>query len=338
MPLVTAPAPLDPADIPSMCRALGFALGGVAPAQPSAHAEFFRRWLAEGKHGEMAWLARNVETRLDPALLVPGARSVIMVADLYHERGAPDEPGAPDGRIARYARGDDYHDVMKRRLHALCDALRDRFPGHAFRACVDTAPLMEREFAARAGLGWIGKHTLLIHPRLGSWLMLGAVVTTLDIPTPVEQAEIPDHCGTCTRCIDACPTHAITPHSVDARRCISYLTIEQRTPIEDAALREGVGGWLFGCDVCQEVCPHNSPRAAPLGDAPVLDAYQPRFEALDAREVASWTDEDRRRELKGSAMKRATLEMFQRNASIVLENAARPGAHPGARPGPGHGG
>ncbi len=311
-----------------MCRALGFALAGVAPAAPSAHAEFFRRWLADAKHAGMEWLGRNVEVRLDPGLLVPGARSVIMVADQYATRGEHDraglpslEPGATPGRIARYARADDYHDLIKRRLHALCDALRDRFPAETFRACVDTAPLMEREHAARAGLGWVGKHTLLIHPRLGSWLLLGGVVTTLDIePSPGSALE-PDRCGTCTRCIDACPTSAITPYSVDASRCISYLTIEQRTPIEDPALRAGIGDWLFGCDICQEVCPHNSARPEG-GGAPLLGAYSPRFEALDAREVAAWTDEDRRETLVGSAMKRANLEMLRRNAAIVLENAA----------------
>src|SRR5262249_20142541 len=139
------------------------------------------------------------------------------------------------------------------------DSLRERFPAEQFRAFVDTAPVMEREHAARAGLGWIGKHTLIIHPRLGSYMLLGGVLTTMDIPAPAAQRRVTDHCGTCTRCIDACPTAAITPYSVDATRCISYLTIEHRGEI-DPALHEGIGDWLFGCDVCQEVCPHNGGR------------------------------------------------------------------------------
>ncbi len=307
------------------CRRLGFALAGIAPAQPSAHAEFFRRWLGEGKHGEMAWLARDPETRLDPERLLPGARAIIMVADQYHARGhandVRDRPGA-QGRIARYARGEDYHEVMKSRLHVLCDGLRARHEEHFFRACVDTVPLMEREHAARAGLGWVGKHTLLIHPRLGSWLFLGALVTTLPLEAPAEQQPITDHCGACTRCIDACPTRAITPYSVDARRCISYLTIEQRSPITNPALREAIGDNLFGCDICQDVCPHNSPRpGADTGNA--HGAYIPRFDALDANQVARWTPDDRARELRGSAMKRATLNMLKRNALIVRENTDR---------------
>lgn len=352
--------PIGAREVVAMCERLGFALAGVCDAAPSARAEFFRRWLGEGRHGEMAWLARNIEARLDPSALLPGARSVISVADQYAIRermGGIDTSETParspspaaenvgilshgerglrdrqEGRVARYARGDDYHEVMKGRLHALCDALRERFPSEEFRACVDTAPVMEREMAARAGLGWIGKHTLLIHPRMGSWLFLGEVVTTLRVEGASRADPVPDHCGSCTRCIDACPTQAITPYSVDARRCISYLTIEHRSPIEDGALRAGVGEWLFGCDVCQEVCPHNSARdnADDLGAR--HEAYSPRFESLDARGVAAWTEVDRRRTLAGSAMKRANLEMLRRNAQIVIENASRGTAPPPPAP------
>ena len=270
----------------------------------------------------MAWLARDPETRLDPRRLVPGARSIIMVADLCAARGAETTPAPPGhGRIARYARGDDYHVVIKRRLHALCDDLRARHPEERFRACVDTAPIMEREHAARAGLGWIGKHTLLIHPSLGSHLLLGAVVTTLEIIPPETQRETPDHCGSCTRCIDACPTGAITPYSVDASRCIAYLTIERREEIApDLAAK--IGDRLFGCDVCQDVCPHNSPRPGRAGDTPEAHpAYAPRVASLPITEVARWTAEDRARALKGTAMKRATLDMWRRNAEIAAANA-----------------
>ncbi len=302
------------------CRAAGFALAGVCRAEPSAHEAFFRRWLDDGRHGEMRWLAENVATRLDPRELLPGARSIVMVADLYAARGegAGAEPTTPGfGKVARYARGEDYHEVIKRRLHALCDRWREEHPGAEFRACVDTAPLMEREHAARAGLGWIGKHTLLIHPRLGSYFLLGAVVTTLDAAPPGAQQPVTDHCGACTRCVDACPTDAITPYSVDASRCISYLTIEKRGDLP-TDLANQLHGWLFGCDICQEVCPHNSARPTLRDDAP-RDEYSPRFVALNLDEVSRWTPDDRARALKGSSMKRATLEMMKRNADALRD-------------------
>jgi epoxyqueuosine reductase len=223
--------------------------------------------------------------------------------------------------VARYARGDDYHVVMKERLHALCDGLRADHPDSELRAFVDTAPVLEREHAARAGLGWIGKHTLLIHPRLGSWMLLGGVLTTLDLAPPPEQGSVNDHCGACTRCIDACPTGAISPYSVDGSRCISYLTIERRGPV-DPVLAPLIGDRIFGCDVCQEVCPHNSARSAPPNaDALVRDDYAPRRPILDAEAVTGWSAADRARELSGSALKRATLDMIKRNAAIVIRNS-----------------
>lgn len=274
----------------------------------------------------MSYLARNVEARSDPCELLPGVRSVIMVADLYASRDDNiDEPLLPGhGRIARYARGRDYHVVIKKRLHALCDRLRAEHPGAGFRAFVDTAPVLEREYAARAGLGWIGKHTLLIHPRLGSYLLLGGVLTTLELQPPSEQEEVPDHCGTCTRCIDACPTRAISERSVDASRCISYLTIERREPVAPE-FYEKIGTWLYGCDICQEVCPHNSTRAAGVGPAgSVPPEYAPVNDSFDLLEVLGWREEDRAREFRGRALKRATLDMMKRNAAIVLKNSATP--------------
>jgi epoxyqueuosine reductase len=265
---------------------------------------------------------------VDPARALPGARSVIMVADVYQSRGVTPAPAArddprPAGAIARYARGLDYHKVMKRRLHELCDALRERFPDDNFRAFVDTAPLPERELAARAGLGWIGKNTLLINPRLGSYTLLGGVLTTLALDSPPH--EEPDHCGTCTRCIEACPTHALTPYSLDASRCISYLTIEYRGEIAPE-FHAAIGGRVFGCDVCQEVCPHNSPRDA--GEPP-RDEYTPRRTSLDLLSVLGWTEGDRSDALRGSSMKRATLEMLQRNARIALGNSPATGPDTG---------
>ncbi|MDX2114623.1 MAG: tRNA epoxyqueuosine(34) reductase QueG [Planctomycetota bacterium] len=300
------------------CRELGFALAGVTRAAPSARLDELRQWLAAGKHGSMEWLARDPEMRADPARVLEGVRSIIMVADVYALGPPdPDHTPAPAGRIARYARGRDYHDVIKRRLHALSDALRAHHPADSFRAFVDTAPVAEREHALRAGLGWIGKHTLLINPTLGSWTLLGGVLTTLDLHPPPEQAAHADHCGTCTRCIDACPTSAITPYSVDARACISYLTIEHRGHIPDD-LHQPIGDNVFGCDICQDVCPHNRPRSFPL--APLND-YAPTRAALPLLDILNWTDESRRAALAGSAARRANLQMWRRNALIAAGNA-----------------
>jgi epoxyqueuosine reductase len=304
------------------CRELGFAAAGVTPAEPSRRAGELRAWLGEGRHGEMGYLARNVEVRIDPRRLLPGARSIICVADRCHDgrtEAARPAGGRPSGRIARYARGDDYHRVMKRRLHRLCDRLARLVPGDRFRACVDTAPILEREHAERAGLGAVGKHTLLIRRGVGSYLLLGEVLTTAELE-PSEPSE-PDPCGTCSRCIDACPTDAITPWSVDARRCISYLTIEHRSSI-GAALHEAIGDWIFGCDICQEVCPHNEPTRRRDAVA-IHPSYAARRDRLDLLEVLGWSEEGRREAFVRSAMKRARLSMMKRNALIAAGNELR---------------
>ncbi len=324
------------------CRDHGFALAGVCDAAPTAHEAALRSWLASGQHATMSWLAQHVEARCDPARVLPGARSIIVVADQYASREepatAPLDPmpsgaaGEPVGKVARYARGRDYHLVIKARLHDLCDTLRAAHPRHAFRAFTDTAPVLEREHAARAGLGWVGKHTLLIHPRIGSYILLGGILSTLHLPPPPEQQPVSDHCGSCTRCIDACPTRAISPHRVDASRCLSYLSIEHRGEL-DPALFGSLEGWLFGCDICQEVCPHNSPRSA--GDAHdrgvIHPEYRPRLHALPLLEVLSWSPADRARGLSGSALKRARLDMLKRHALVLLGERARATADPALR-------
>jgi epoxyqueuosine reductase len=302
-----------------LCKTLGFAAAGIADAAPTRWRQQLIDWLEAGKQGSMGYLSEHLQARLDPNLVLPGARSAIMVADLYAARGQSDDPAPAAGRIARYARGRDYHIVMRKRLHRLADELRVLCPEGSFRAFVDTAPVMEREYAARAGLGWIGKHTLLIHPRLGSYTLLGGILTTLPLQPPDLQPVVVDHCGTCTRCIDACPTGAISPYSVDASRCISYLTIERREPI-DAAFHESIGDWLYGCDICQEVCPHNTARPSGVAGAVPNPAYVPRHESLPLLDVLGWTPSDRSSALQGSAMKRATLAMMKRNALIVAAN------------------
>lgn len=309
------------------CRELGFALAGVTSAAPTQYAAELKSWLNTGQHGEMTYLARNVDALLDPQRVLPGAVSIICVADRYHT-GDPDRidhAGPPRGRIARYARGDDYHIVIKKRLHALCDELAAAYADHAFRACVDTAPVLEREYAMRAGLGAIGKHTLLIEQGAGSYLLLGEVLTTMPLtPARAQPSEPIDPCGSCTRCIEACPTNAISPWSVDGTRCISYLTIEHRSEI-DASLHAAMGDWLFGCDICQEVCPHNQPTRSKT-HLTTHEAYAPRddrrsgFPLLD---VLNWDETARRSAFTGSSMKRAKLAMMKRNAVICAGNALR---------------
>jgi epoxyqueuosine reductase len=264
----------------------------------------------------MAYLSARLEERTDPSAYLPGARSVVCVAMNYHVplEPVPASEAGRHGRVARYALGDDYHEVIKTRLHALADWMRAEYPGSQTRACVDTAPVMDKELAARAGVGWVGQNTCLFNPTVGSWLLLGEVITTLPLAPDAPAA---DHCGTCTRCIDACPTGAITaPYQLDARRCISYLTIEHRDEVSPD-LREKIGDWLYGCDVCQDVCPHNG--RAPDGVDPTL---RPRFPTgtLNVDEVMNWSEGDYRARLRRSAMKRVKLPQLLRNARIIANN------------------
>lgn len=305
-----------------MCDREGFACAGITDATPSSRENELRDWLLDGRHGEMAWLAETVSLRADPTGLLPGANSIVMVAAFYAQRGTPVDQQSPErGRVARYARGRDYHAELKARLHRVCDAVRARFPGAQTRAFCDTAPVPEREMAERCGLGWVGKHTLLIHPVRGSWMVLGGFLTTLELQAPSAQPVEPDHCGSCTRCIDACPTDAITPYSVDARRCISYLTIEHESPI-DAGLSGEFRDWIAGCDICQEVCPHNSPRRSGAGGPDLMDAaFRPGRSGFDLLEVLGWDEQTRRARFASSALKRVTMAQIKRNAILVAVGA-----------------
>jgi epoxyqueuosine reductase len=304
---------------------LGFDLVGIARLGPVASASAFEEWVAAGYAGEMAWLARGAEKRRDTRLSVPAslartdertpAVSAIVVAMDYGGR-------EPEGPVARYARGQDYHAVLEERLRALHRWLEVRL-GHAVpgKPYVDTGPLLERDLARRAGLGWFGKSTNLIHPTRGSFHFLGTLLVGLELApdAPFEA----DRCGTCTRCLDACPTDAfVAPRVLDATRCVSYLTIELQGAI-DEALRAGVGDRLYGCDVCQSVCPYNVKFARALADdspfAPRAAVAGRDARAL-ARELLGMTQEEFSSAFKGSPMKRAKLRGLRRNAALVLGN------------------
>jgi epoxyqueuosine reductase len=307
------------AAVKARARALGFDRVAVGPATPPPHAEAFERWLDAGYAGEMTYLARTRAERVEPARLLPGARSVVAVALSYKPPEDP-EPG-PWAPVARYARGRDYHAVMLPRLRALAAYLDEAAgPGTRSRPAVDTSAVLERDLAARAGLGWIGKNTNLLTPELGSYVLLGVVLTTAALEVDAEQ---PDRCGTCTACLEACPTGAfVAPWTLDARRCLSYLTIEHRGDIAPelaGALRD----WAFGCDVCQEVCPWN--RKAPPTREPALLPGPPPGPLLE------WLDLDDaafRARFRDSAMRRAKRRGLVRNAALVLANRGERAALP----------
>jgi len=300
--------------IKSKARALGFDLAGIAPAEPAASFALFERWLAEGRHGEMGYLARNVERRADPRRLLPGAKTIIVVACNYH--AADPEPGARQGRVARYALGDDYHEIIGRKLAALIGAIGVLAPGAQAKACVDTAPVLEREMAQRAGLGWIGKNTMLLHRRFGQWLFLGEIL--LDVALRPDAPESRDRCGRCARCIAACPTGAlVAPRELDARRCISYLTIELKGAIPPE-LRPLVGNRIFGCDDCLEVCPWN--RFAQQAREPALS---PRADLTmpELVELLELDEEEFQRLFARSPILRAKRRGLLRNVCVALGNA-----------------
>lgn len=296
-------------------RALGFELAGIAPATEADGFDRLRDWLALGFAGTMEYMQRHSDARRHPASILPDVRSVLMVAMNYRP---PDEEmpnGTPHGRIARYARGMDYHDVLRDRLNRLRDWLCQERPDCVGRGVVDTAPLLERDFARRAGLGWFGKNTMLLNKRFGSYFFLGALLTNLELACDSPHATA--HCGTCTACLDACPTNAfVAPGILDSRRCISYLTIENRDDIAEE-LRPGLGNWLFGCDVCQEVCPWN--RKAPAGVEPLLQE-RPDLEKVDLIELLGLSEEEFRHRFRGTALMRTKRRGLLRNAALVLGN------------------
>jgi epoxyqueuosine reductase len=298
---------------------LGFDLVGIATLGPAETAAAFDAWVARGYAGEMDYLARGAAKRRDTRLPVPGTTSAIVVGMSYGGR----EPAGP---VARYARGDDYHDVIVARLRELHDWLTERAGREVQgKAYVDTGPILERDLARRAGLGWFGKNTMLVNPRVGSFFFIGALLVDLEL-TPDEPFEA-DRCGTCTRCLDACPTGAfVGPRELDATRCISYLTIELKGAIP-GDLREQMGDRLYGCDVCQDVCPWNGRFARGLADESPYAAREVlagKDARTLAREVLAMDDERFRAAFRRSPMKRAKLRGLKRNAAVVIGNTGGP--------------
>src|SRR5262245_6440786 len=306
--------------IKTRARELGFDLCGIAPADDLPELGRLREWLDRGYAGDMVYLEKSAETREDIRRFLPTALSVIVTATIYYteseEPASDDHAGVAPATVARYAWGEDYHLVLAERLQALVAWMHDAH-GSPFDAAifVDKHHVQERVYAKHAGLGWIGKNTCVIHPDIGSWMLLAGVAVSLDLPA---DEIVPDHCGQCTLCIDACPTGAIVDaHEVDATRCISYLTIELKGAIPEAQ-RPSIGAHLFGCDICQEVCPYN---LAPLGT--IDPAWQPRAGRDRADAVALWQRSDARLHgfVRGSAMTHTSLSRLRRNLAVVLGNA-----------------
>jgi epoxyqueuosine reductase len=313
---------------------LGFDAVGITPLHASEHGDAYRRWIEAGMHGEMGYLAREdaVARRLDPALSVPGVRSAVVVAKGYHPGDAEADAGdAPSrGVFARYARNDDYHEVLTPRLIALQEWISATLLPVRGRVYMDTGPVLERELAVRAGIGWAGRNTMLIQPRSGSYHFLGAVL--LDVELEYDPPFEADHCGTCTSCLDGCPTGALLGRDehgaplMDARRCISYLTIEQKGPIP-RELRPLIGNRIYGCDICQEVCPWNTPKFVQITNEA---AFQPREGVHGAAliELLAMDQAEFSRRFRKSPVKRAKRRGLLRNVAVALGNWGSPEAVP----------
>ena len=309
-------------EVKRLAAAAGFDICGIAPVEQFPELEFLKEWLERGYHADMHYLARNADRRADVRAIVPEARCVIMLGTVYNaDRPYSTHNTQPErANLARYAWGDDYHPVIEARMRHLVGLIGEIAGEFEHRCYVDTGPVQERVYAKYAGLGWIGKNTCLINRDLGSWLFLSAIICALPLAPDTPAL---DHCGRCTLCIDACPTDAlVAPYQLDARRCLSYLTIENKGSIP-GEYREAAGAHAYGCDICQDVCPWNR-KAAVSGDRP----WQPRA-GLDGPTLLDlWTrtDDELRALLKGSAMKRAGVRRLRRNLAVSIGNSGDPDA------------
>ncbi|MEO8435494.1 MAG: tRNA epoxyqueuosine(34) reductase QueG [Pyrinomonadaceae bacterium] len=302
--------------IKTRARELGFSKIGIVGAEPlPAARRRLQEWLRLGYQGEMAWMARDPEQRTDPQKILPQARSVVVVAlNYYRPEQHVDDPIT--GKVSRYAWGDDYHDVVGEKLRALLEWIKGRWPEANGKVCVDIQPMMDKVWAERAGLGWIGKHTNLITRDYGSWVFLGELLLNLELE--YDEARVEDHCGECTLCIDACPTEAIVePYLLDSHKCISHATIESRASQLPLNVTENLEGWFYGCDICQDVCPWNR-----FAQITAEDRFAPRPDNVNVRlpDILTLTPETYAERFRRSAMKRAKLPGLQRNAQALLQN------------------
>ncbi len=292
---------------------LGFSFVGVAKAEfMDEEARRLEAWLNQGYQGRMAYLENHFDKRVDPTKLVPGARSVVSLMYNYHNPDGQEDPEAP--KISQYAYGEDYHFVVKRKLRQLVDWITTHIGKVEGRVFVDSAPVLERDWARRSGIGWVGKHTLLIHPRAGSYFFLAELISDLELE---PDSPTKDYCGTCTRCIEACPTDAIAAsgYVLDASRCISYLTIELRDAIP-TEFKGKMENWMFGCDICQEVCPWN--RFAKRHTEPAFEPH-PDLLNMDRSDWSELTEEIFGQVFRKSAVKRAKFQGLTRNINFLSE-------------------
>ncbi len=293
---------------------IGFHKVGIAKAEKlETEGEHLKEWLETDFHGEMRWMERDPEMRSDPRKLFPEARSIVVVALNYYTPHEHEEDTAK-GKISRYAWGDDYHDVVKEKLWQLFGWIQTEIPEAKGKVCVDTAPMMDKAWAVRAGLGWLGKHSNVITKEFGSWVFIGEILLNLELEYETELVE--NHCGTCTACLDACPTNAIVEEFlVDSKACLSYATIELRSPKLPFEISENLNGWLYGCDICQDVCPWN--RFEKPTDERRFEP-RPRNVTADLKEILSLTPEEYARRFRRSAIKRTKITGLKRNAEALL--------------------
>jgi epoxyqueuosine reductase len=308
--------------VKSWSHELGFELAGIAAAREAETRAFYEEWVAAGRAGEMGYMERDPARRAQPQTVWPAAASIVVVGMNYRPVAEPEPVDGLRGRVARYALGDDYHDVIEEKLRRLLARIREHDPAVEGRVYVDTGPLLERDLAARAGLGWFGKNTMLLNRSLGSYFFLGALLLNVSLP---PDAPTTAHCGRCDRCLSACPTGAfVAPYVLDARRCISYLTIELKGPIP-RELRPLVGDWIFGCDLCQEVCPWN--RKSPPGREPRF-APRPGRSTPELLSLLRLTPEEFAARFRGTPIKRAKRRGLLRNVCIALGNDRDPASLP----------
>lgn len=299
--------------IKSKASEIGFVKTGIIPAAALDYeAVRLQEWLALGFHGNMAWMERETEKRTDPRILFPGTKSIVVVAHNYYTDHKHTD-NQENGKLSRYAWGDDYHDVLRDKLKDLLAWIKENDPSAEGKICIDTAPMMDKAWAVRAGLGWLGKHSNVITTEIGSWIFIGSLL--LNIELDHDHSIVNDHCGTCSACIDACPTGAIVePYVVDSKRCISYATIELRDETLPSEIVNNLEGWLYGCDICQDVCPWNRFET---------HTQESRFEPRDQEtslvldKVVSLSHDEYIERFRRSAIKRTKLSGLQRNAKYL---------------------